>query len=54
MGACHCARSASVAEVGSTPEQLAATLDVAAALVAEVERAVSSPPAHSPHDPEAR
>jgi len=43
-----------LAEVGSTPEQLAATLDVAAALVAEVERAVSSPPAHSPHDPEAR
>jgi Nucleotidyltransferase domain len=39
-----------LAEVGSTPEQLAATLDVAAALVAEVERAASS----APHDPEAR
>jgi len=39
-----------LAEVGSTPEQLAATLDAAAALVAEVERAVSNPP----QDPEAR
>jgi hypothetical protein len=43
-----------LAEVGSTPEQLAATLDAAAALVAEVERAVGSRPPHPPRDPEAR
>ena len=33
-----------LARVGSTPDELAATLDAAAALVAEVERAVGAPP----------
>ena len=33
-----------LARVGGTPDELAATLDAAAALVAEVERAIGAPP----------